>query len=66
MGQVGLNERQIQAVKLVKEKGNIRLSDLQDFYKETTRKTLYRDLQGLADKGILKAQGEKKGRRYGI
>jgi len=60
----GLNERQIRAIKLIKEKSIIALSDLQDAYKEATRKTLYRDLQGLVDKRILKAQGDRKGRKY--
>ncbi len=63
---LGLNERQLTAVKLVKEKGNIRLSDLQNIYKKITRKTLYRDLQAIVDKGILKARGDRKGRQYGI
>jgi len=60
----GFNERQIRAIKLIKEKSIIALSDLQDVCKEATRKTLYRDLQGLVDKGILKAQGDRKGRKY--
>jgi len=59
-----LNERQIHAVKLVREKRNISLSDLQEIYDEITRKTLYRDLQSLVDKGILKAHGDRKGRKY--
>ena len=62
--QAGLNERQIQAVKIVKEKGAISLSDLQNIYKNITRKTLYRDLQTLVNKGILKARGDKRGRKY--
>jgi len=60
----GFNERQIRAIKLIKEKSIIALSDLQDVYKEATRKTLYRDLQGLVDKRILKAHGDRKGRKY--
>jgi ATP-dependent DNA helicase RecG len=60
----GFNERQVRAIKLIKEKSIIALSDLQDVYKEVARKTLYRDLQGLVDKGILKAQGDRKGRKY--
>jgi len=60
----GLNERQIRAIKLIKEKSIIALFDLQDVYKEATRKTLYRDLQGLVDKKILKARGDRKGRKY--
>jgi ATP-dependent DNA helicase RecG len=59
-----LNERQIRAVELVKEKGSIGLSDLQEVYEEITRKTLYRDLQALVNKGIFKAHGDRKGRKY--
>ena len=60
----GLNERQISAIRLIKEKSVIVLSDLQNLYKAITRKTLYRDLQGLVDKKILKAKGDRKGRKY--
>lgn len=60
----GLNERQISAVRLIKEKSVIVLSDLQNLYNDVTRKTLYRDLQGLVDKKILKAKGNRKGRKY--
>jgi len=60
----GFNDRQKRAVKLIKEKGNISLSDLQAVFPAVNRRTLYRDLQALVDKGILKAQGERKGRRY--
>ncbi len=62
----GLNKRQIQAVKLVKEKGLISLADLKAIYTGVAERTLNRDLQALVEKGVLKAQGEKKGRRYGF
>ncbi len=61
----GLNERQRQAIKIIKKKGKIALSDLQEIYENITRKTLYRDLQALVNKGILKAQGDRKGRKLG-
>lgn len=56
----------MKAVKLIKGKGLIRLADLKEFYPDVADRTLNRDIQALVDKGILKAQGEKKGRRYGI
>ena len=62
--QAGLNERQLQAVKIVKERGVVSLSDLQNIYRNITRKTLYRDLQTLVNKGILKARGDRRGRKY--
>ena len=61
---MGLNERQMTAIKLIKEKGMISLSDIQAFYEATTRKTLYRDLQALVDKELIQAKGDRKGRRY--
>lgn len=64
--QSGLNNRQRRAVRLTKEKGAISLSDLQNAFPDINRRTLYRDLQALVDKGILKAQGERKGRRYSL
>ena len=66
LSQMGLNERQIQAVKLIKEKGPISLSDLKPLYPQVVDRTLNRDLQALVLKKILKAEGEKKGRRYRI
>lgn len=64
LNRMGLNERQVKAIKLIKEKGVISLSDIQVFYETITRKTLYRDLQHLVDKKLIKAQGDRKGRRY--
>lgn len=61
---LGLNERQMMAIKLIKEKEMISLSDIQSLYQATTRKTLYRDLQALVDKKIIHAKGDRKGRRY--
>lgn len=61
---MGLNERQLQAVKLVKEKGLIGLADFKTVYPSVTERTLNRDLQILVDKGVLKPKGEKRGRKY--
>jgi len=62
--QAGLNERQTQAIKLVKEKGLIALADLKEKFADIAERTLNRDLQSLVEKGILKARGKKKGRKY--
>lgn len=62
----GLNERQLKAVQLSKEKGFISLADIKKFYSDVADRTLNRDLQALVEKGILKAEGEKKGRCYRI
>ena len=61
---LGLKERQIKAVMYVKEKKSINLSSFKTIVSEVSEKTLYRDLQELVSKGILKELGEKKGRKY--
>ncbi|MFH1867967.1 MAG: ATP-binding protein [Candidatus Omnitrophota bacterium] len=64
--QAGLSIRQVRAVKLVKEKGEIALADLKEEFSDVAERTLSRDLQALVKKGILKAHGTKKGRKYGL
>jgi predicted HTH transcriptional regulator len=64
LNKLGLNERQLQAVRLVKEKGLIGLVDFKTVYPSVTERTLNRDLQILVDKGVLKPKGEKRGRKY--
>jgi len=61
---LGLNERQIKAVGYVKEKGSITISSFKTIAPGVSEKTLYRDLQELINKRLLKEFGEKKGRRY--
>jgi len=60
----GLNDRQIKAVKHIKENKVITLSSYKALIKNFSEKTLYRDLQDLVDKNILKEIGEKRGRKY--
>jgi len=52
------------AVMYVKEKGSINLSFFKNIVQGFSGKTLYRDLQDLVTKDILKEIGEKKGRKY--
>ena len=59
-----LNERQIKAVRFIKENKSINLSSFRALIPEVSEKTLYRDLQELVKKGLLKEIGEKKGRKY--
>jgi len=61
---LGLNARQIKAVKHIKENKIINLSSYKALIKNISEKTLYRDLQDLVDKNILKEIGEKRGRKY--
>jgi ATP-dependent DNA helicase RecG len=61
---LGLNERQVKAIKYAKESGDISLSAYKSLATGTSEKTLYRDLQDLVQKGLFKSSGEKKGRTY--
>ncbi|MGC8886705.1 MAG: hypothetical protein ACP5MG_06055 [Verrucomicrobiia bacterium] len=52
-------------MKFIKEnKKSINLSSFRALIPEVSQKTLYRDLQDLVNRGILKGTGEKKGRKY--
>jgi ATP-dependent DNA helicase RecG len=62
--EMGLNERQVKAVLYVKERGQITLSAFRSLVPEVSEKTLYRDLQDLVSKEVLKQMGEKKGSHY--
>jgi predicted HTH transcriptional regulator len=66
LAQMGLNDRQTKAVKLIKEKGPISIADLKGLFPDITERTLNRDLQALVNKGVLKPRGEKRGRRYSL
>ena len=61
---MGLNERQIEMVKYIKEHKTVSLSSFKDIISGVSEKTLYRDIQELVDRGLLKKIGEKKGRKY--
>ena len=62
---MGLNERQIKAVLYAREKGYITLSSFKKLIERTvSEKILYRDLQDMTNRGILRGIGKKKGRRY--
>ncbi|WP_281255719.1 ATP-binding protein [Petrotoga miotherma] len=60
---IGLNERQIKAVRYVKEKGKITNKEYQELTK-TSKPTATRDLRNLVDKGIVIMQGEAKRQIY--
>ena len=60
---LGLNERQIQSVKFVKENGKITNSEYQENY-GVSRNTATRDLSELVDKGILKSSEAKGAGSY--
>ena len=53
---MGLNERQIKAVKYIKEKGRITNKDYQKEF-SVSRQTATRDLTELVDKALLELRG---------
>ena len=61
---MGLNEKQIKAVLYLKNHKDINIMNFKSIVPEFSEKTLYRDLQDLVNKGILKGLGSKKGRFY--
>ena len=60
---LGFNDRQVQAVLFVKEKGKITNSEYQ-ILNEVSDRTALRDIDELTEKGILIKEGEKKGTFY--
>jgi len=58
-----LNERQIAAIDLARD-NPVKTSDLRKVFPELTRKTIYRDLQDLVDKGIFRQEGKGRGTQY--
>ncbi len=62
--QLGLNERQIKIIKYLKSQGTAGLSSFKSILPDVSKKTIYRDLQDLIQRGLLNQVGEKKGRKY--
>jgi len=61
---IRLNERQIEIVRFIKKHKTARLSSLKEVVPYVSEKTLYRDLQDLVRKGIIKQVGKKRGSKY--
>ncbi|MBI3135689.1 MAG: putative DNA binding domain-containing protein [Bacteroidetes bacterium] len=58
LSKLGLNDRQVKAVLVLKEKGKITNKDYQELF-EVARMTATRDLKELVEKGILKSSESK-------
>jgi ATP-dependent DNA helicase RecG len=58
LSKLGLNDRQVKAVLVLKEKGKITNKEYQEI-NETTERTASRDLSDLVEKGIIKSSGIK-------
>lgn len=63
LAEAELNERQVKALTLVAERGQITLAEYAQFMKMPKR-TLQRDLQGLVNKGLLLKRGAGKTTQY--
>jgi len=61
---LGLNERHIQIIKYLKTHRIANLMSFKSIFPGISEKTIYRDLQDLVKKGLIKQSGDKKGRKY--
>jgi len=66
LGALGLSERQVQIIDALRRTGSASLGELHQLFPKVSSKTIQRDLQALTKKGLVKATGEKKGRRYAL
>lgn len=64
LAKLGLNERQMRAMEYLKQTGKISNRSYKGLFPGITDKTIYRDLQDLVRKSIVKSIGRKKGRHY--
>lgn len=61
---LGLNNSQVQAIAYIQDHGSITMSDFLRISHGINERTLRRYLADLVDKKLIKAIGEKKGRKY--
>lgn len=59
-----LNERQQSVMEFVKSKGKVRMSEIEEAFKDYSRNTLKKDMSYLVNEGLLMKTGERKGTRY--
>jgi len=59
-----LNERQIQIIKYLKTHKMASLMSFKSIFPGISEKTIYRELQDLVKKGLIKQSGDKRGRKY--
>ncbi len=63
---MGLSERQIRIVAILRDRQTASIGEIHRFFPDITVKTIQRDLSELVEKGLVNAEGEKKGRHYGL
>jgi predicted HTH transcriptional regulator len=54
-----INERQKKILEILKEKGEIQVGQVKEFFPNVSKRTLRRDFQSLVKKGIIERIGEK-------
>ena len=59
-----LNERQKQVIAFISKRKKVRISEVEEAFKDYSRNTLKKDLAYLVDEGLLIKTGERKGTRY--
>ena len=62
--QIALSERQMRLMEYVSDQGGAPMSALKKLIPMVSEDTVLRDLQGLANKGIIKKEGSTKSARY--
>ena len=62
--QIALSERQMRLMEYVSDQGGAPMSSLKKLIPMVSEDTVLRDLQGLANKGIIKKEGSTKSARY--
>lgn len=60
----GLNERQAMAVEAMLERGDLGIEDFEALLPGVHRRTLQRDLKGLVERNLAKAEGAARAARY--
>jgi ATP-dependent DNA helicase RecG len=62
----GLNERQRKAIEFVKQYGKITFGEFKKFCPDVAERTLRKDLEDLVKLELIRAIGEKRGRKYAL
>jgi hypothetical protein len=63
---VSRNKRREDIVNIVKQKGNVSVKDISSIIKDTSEKTIQRELISMVDDGVLLKEGERRWSRYMI
>jgi Fic family protein len=64
VGQVALNERQLEIINTLESEGSISNPDFDELFPKVSDDTILRDLKDLIEKGIVLKKGRTKGAKY--